>query len=41
MSQVNDEFRNLSGMKKAAIFMLAIGREHSAQLFAKMDEQEM
>ena len=41
MSQVNDEFRNLSGMKKAAIFMLAIGREHSAQLFAKMDEQEI
>ena len=41
MSQVNDEFRNLSGMQKAAIFMLAIGREHSAQLFAKMDEQEI
>ena len=41
MSQVNDEFRNLSGMQKAAIFMLAIGNEHSAQLFAKMDEQEI
>ena len=41
MSQVNDEFRNLTGMQKAAIFMLAIGREHSAQLFAKMDEQEI
>ncbi|MBR83153.1 MAG: flagellar motor switch protein FliG, partial [Magnetovibrio sp.] len=41
MSQVNDEFRNLTGMQKAAIFMLAIGNEHSAQLFAKMDEQEI
>ena len=41
MSQVNDEFRSLSGMQKAAIFMLAIGYEHSAQLFAKMDEQEI
>ena len=41
MSQANDDYRNLSGMQKAAIFMLAIGREHSAQLFAKMDEQEI
>ena len=41
MSNVNDDYRNLSGMQKAAIFMLAIGNEHSAQLFAKMDEQEI
>ena len=41
MSQANDDYRNLSGMQKAAIFMLAIGNEHSAQLFAKMDEQEI
>ena len=41
MSQANDDYRNLSGMQKAAIFMLAIGTEHSAQLFAKMDEQEI
>ncbi len=41
MSQANDDYRNLTGMQKAAIFMLAIGDEHSAQLFAKMDEQEI
>ena len=41
MSQANDDYRNLTGMQKAAIFMLAIGTEHSAQLFAKMDEQEI
>ncbi|MDG2204631.1 MAG: flagellar motor switch protein FliG, partial [Alphaproteobacteria bacterium] len=28
-------------MQKAAIFMLAIGNEHSAQLYSKMDEQEI
>ena len=28
-------------MQKAAIFLLAIGNEHSSQLFAKMDEQEI
>lgn len=41
MSQANDDYRNLTGMQKAAIFMLAIGNEHSAQLFAKMDEHEI
>ena len=41
MSGGNDDYRNLTGMQKAAIFMLAIGNEHSAQLFSKMDEQEI
>ena len=41
MSGSNDDYRNLTGMQKAAIFMLAIGNEHSAQLFNKMDEQEI
>ena len=41
MSSANDDYRNLTGMQKAAIFMLAIGNEHSAQLFSKMDEQEI
>ena len=41
MSSANDDYRNLTGMQKAAIFMLAIGNEHSAQLFNKMDEQEI
>ena len=37
MSGGTDDYRNLTGMQKAAIFMLAIGHEHSAQLFGKMD----
>ena len=41
MSGTNDDYRNLTGMQKAAIFMLAIGYEHSVKLFAKMDEQEI
>ena len=41
MSSVNDDYRNLTGIQKAAIFMLAIGHEHSAQLFNKMDDQEI
>ena len=41
MSGTNDDYRNLTGMQKAAIFMLAIGNEHSAQLFNKMEEQEI
>ena len=41
MSNATDDYRNLTGMQKAAIFMLAIGNEHSAQLFSKMDEQEI
>jgi flagellar motor switch protein FliG len=41
MARVKDDFRSLSGPQKAAIFMLAVGREHSAPLFEKMDDEEI
>lgn len=39
--QKPDEYRTLSGAKKAAIFMLALGEEHCARLFALMHEDEI
>ena len=36
-----EDYRTLSGMQKAAIFMLAVGYQHSAQLFEKMDDEEI
>jgi len=41
MARVKDDFRNLSGMQKAAIFMLAVGDRHSAVMFEKMDDEEI
>ena len=41
MARVKDDYRNLSGMQKAAIFMLAVGNDHSAQIFEKMDDEEI
>ena len=41
MARVKDDYRSLRGMQKAAIFLLAIGNEHSAQLFEKMDDEEI
>jgi len=39
--QSRDDYRTLSGSEKAAIFMLSLGEEHSARLFALMDEEEI
>ena len=36
-----DDYRNLTGMQKAAIFMLAIGEDHSTQLLERMDDEEI
>ena len=36
-----DVFRSLTGPQKAAIFMLALGEEHSAKLFEMMDDEEL
>ncbi|MEK9751719.1 MAG: flagellar motor switch protein FliG [Rhodospirillaceae bacterium] len=36
-----EDYRTLSGMQKAAIFMLAVGHQHSAQLFEKMEDEEI
>ena len=41
MARVKEDYRSLSGMQKAAIFMLAVGNQHSAQLFEKMDDEEI
>ena len=41
MARVKEDIRNLSGMQKAAIFMLAVGDQHSARLFEKMDDEEI
>src|SRR3990167_6443826 len=41
MARVKDDARSLSGPQKAAVFMLALGQEHSATLFEKMDDEEI
>ena len=41
MARVKDDYRSLAGRQKAAIFMLGIGQQHSAQLFEKMDDEEI
>ncbi|MGB0683081.1 MAG: flagellar motor switch protein FliG [Magnetovibrionaceae bacterium] len=41
MARVKEDYRTLSGPQKAAIFMLAIGEDQSAALFAKMDDEEI
>ena len=41
MPRVKDDYRNLSGMQKAAVFMLSIGSQNAAVLFEKMDNEEV
>ena len=41
MAKVKDDYRNLSGPQKAAIFMLAVGQEHSSKIFERMDDEEI
>jgi flagellar motor switch protein FliG len=38
---VREDFRTLTGPEKAAIFMLALGEEHSSKLFEMMDDEEI
>ena len=38
---VQEDFRSLTGVQKAAIFMLAIGQEYSSKLFASMEDEEI
>lgn len=35
------DYRSLSGPQKAAVFMLAVGREHSSRIFERMDDEEI
>ncbi|MEM6490408.1 MAG: flagellar motor switch protein FliG [Pseudomonadota bacterium] len=39
--RVREDYRSLTGPEKAAIFLLAIGEEHAAKLFALMDDEEI
>jgi flagellar motor switch protein FliG len=39
--RVREDFRALTGPEKAAILMLALGEEHTARLFALMDDDEI
>ncbi len=39
--RVRDDYRSLSGPEKAAIFLLSISEEQTAQLFALMDDDEI
>jgi len=41
MARVKDDIRSMSGIQKAATFMLAVGEQHSAKLFEKMDDEEI
>ena len=38
---VKDDVRSLSGAERAAIIMLSLGEEHSAKIWAMMDEEEI
>lgn len=39
--RLREDYRTLSGSEKAAIFLLALGEEHTARLFEYMDEEEI
>ncbi len=39
--RVRDDYRSLSGPEKAAIFILSLGEEHTAQIFGNMDDDEI
>lgn len=39
--RVRDNYRSLSGPEKAAIFILSLSEEHTAQIFKNMDDDEI
>ena len=41
MARVKDNYRNLTGADKAAIFMLSLDAEHSTALFEQMEDDEI
>ena len=41
MARVKDNYRNLTGADKAAIFLLSLDAEHSATLFNHMEDDEI
>ena len=38
---VKEDIRSLSGAERAAVIMLSLGEEHSAKIWAMMDEEEI
>jgi flagellar motor switch protein FliG len=41
VARVKEDYRSLTGPQKAAILMLSLGEEHSARIFALMDDEEI
>ncbi len=39
--RIREDYRTLSGSEKAAIFMLALGEDHTAKIFEHMDDEEI
>ncbi|MBN8521039.1 MAG: flagellar motor switch protein FliG [Alphaproteobacteria bacterium] len=39
--RVREDYRTLTGPEKAAIFMLALGEDHTAKIFEHMDDEEI
>lgn len=39
--RVREDYRTLSGAEKAAIFLLALGEDHTAKIFEHMDDEEI
>jgi flagellar motor switch protein FliG len=39
--RIREDFRGLSGAEKAAIFLLALGEEHTSHVFEHMDDEEI
>ncbi len=39
--RLREDYRSLTGVEKTAIFMLALGEEHTTKLFQSMDENEI
>jgi len=41
VARVKEDYRSLTGPQKAGIMMLSLGEDHSAKLFAMMDDEEI
>lgn len=39
--RIREDYRTLTGSEKAAIFMLALGEDHTAKIFEHMDDEEI
>lgn len=39
--RIREDYRTLTGTEKAAIFMLALGEDHTAKIFEHMDDEEI